>query len=38
MCEDLPEESNCVTIDPELTDSHGIPAPKISYRLGENSK
>jgi choline dehydrogenase-like flavoprotein len=37
ICEDLPEECNQVTLDPELTDSNGIPAPKISYRLGENS-
>lgn len=37
-CEDLPEEINRVTLDPELTDSHGIPAPKITYRLSENSE
>ena len=36
-CEDLPEESNTVSLDPELTDSDGIPAPKISYRVSENS-
>ena len=36
-CEDLPEECNTVTLDPTLTDSNGIPAPKITYRLGENS-
>ena len=36
--EDLPEEENCVTLDPDLTDGHGIPAPKINYRLGENSR
>ena len=38
ICEDLPEERNCVTLDPELKDSHGIPAPKINYRLSDNSK
>ena len=38
ICEDLPEEHNCVTLDPNLTDSHGIPAPRISYTLSENSK
>jgi choline dehydrogenase-like flavoprotein len=38
ICEDLPEEHNTVTLDPELKDAHGIPAPKITYRLGENSK
>jgi len=38
ICEDLPEEHNQVTLDPELVDSDGIPAPKISYRLSENSR
>src|SRR3546814_4733264 len=37
-CEDLPEEHNRVTLDPALTDSDGIPAPKITYRLSENSR
>ena len=35
--EDLPEEHNQVTLDANLTDSDGIPAPKISYRMSENS-
>jgi choline dehydrogenase-like flavoprotein len=38
ICEDLPEPHNRVTLDPELCDSDGIPAPKIEYRLGENSR
>src|SRR5262245_7855686 len=38
ICEDLPEECNRVTLDPELVDTDGIPAPKIDYRLGENSQ
>lgn len=38
ICEDLPEEINRVTLDPTLKDSDGIPAPKITYRLGENSQ
>ena len=38
ICEDLPEEHNTVTLDPELTDSDGIAAPKITYRLSENSR
>mgnify|MGYP005847813607 CR=1 FL=1 len=38
ICEDLPEEHNRVTLDPELTDAHGIPAPRIEYRLSENSE
>ena len=37
VTEDLPEEHNCVTLDPELTDSDGIPAPKIYYQIGENT-
>lgn len=36
--EDLPEETNTVTLDPTLVDGSGIPAPKITYRLGENSE
>ena len=36
--EDLPEEHNTVTLDPALTDSDGIPAPKITYRYSENSR
>ena len=38
ICEDLPEEHNTVTLDRTLTDSNGIPAPKIDYTLSENSR
>ena len=38
ICEDLPEAHNRVTLDPALTDSNGIPAPKVHYRLSENSE
>jgi choline dehydrogenase-like flavoprotein len=38
ICEDLPEAHNRVTLDPELVDGDGIPAPKIHYRLSENSR
>jgi choline dehydrogenase-like flavoprotein len=38
ICEDLPEPENRVTLDPELTDGNGIPAPRIQYRLSENSR
>ncbi len=38
ICEDLPEEHNTVTLDPELVDADGIPAPKIDYTLSENSR
>ena len=36
-CEDLPEPCNSVTLDATLTDSHGIAAPKVNYRLSENT-
>jgi choline dehydrogenase-like flavoprotein len=36
--EDLPEESNTVTLHPTLTDSDGIPAPKITYAHSEYSQ
>ena len=36
--EDLPEESNTVDLDPDLTDSSGIPAPRVRYRIGENTR
>jgi len=38
ICEDLPEPHNRVTLDPELVDGNGIPAPKINYQLSENSR
>jgi choline dehydrogenase-like flavoprotein len=37
ICEDLPEEHNRVTLDPVLTDSHGIPAPRVDYSISANS-
>ncbi|MDE0308147.1 MAG: GMC family oxidoreductase [Albidovulum sp.] len=38
VTEDLPEERNCVTLDKGLTDSDGIPAPKVAYRISENTR
>jgi hypothetical protein len=38
ICEDLPEEHNSVMLDQVLKDSSGIPAPKITYTLSENSR
>jgi choline dehydrogenase-like flavoprotein len=38
IVEDLPEKHNTVTLDADLTDAHGIPAPKINYTLSENSQ
>ena len=37
IMEDLPDPRNTVTLDPDLCDSNGIPAPKLTYRLSENS-
>jgi choline dehydrogenase-like flavoprotein len=36
--EDLPMEKNTVTIDPELTDSDGIPAPRITYEIDTDAR
>jgi choline dehydrogenase-like flavoprotein len=36
--EDLPEAHNRVLLDDRLVDSDGIPAPKVVYRLSENSR
>jgi choline dehydrogenase-like flavoprotein len=38
ITEDLADETNTVTLDPELTDAHGIPAPKVTYRVSDNSR
>jgi choline dehydrogenase-like flavoprotein len=38
MADDLPEPDNRVELDPELTDSDGIPAPKVIYSYSENTK
>jgi choline dehydrogenase-like flavoprotein len=35
--EDLPEESNQVLLDPEMTDTDGIPSPRLIYKVSENS-
>jgi choline dehydrogenase-like flavoprotein len=35
--EDLPEAHNRIELDPALTDSSGLPAPKVFYRLSKNS-
>ncbi|ASJ75810.1 GMC family oxidoreductase [Granulosicoccus antarcticus] len=38
VAEDLPEAHNRVTLDASLVDSDGMAAPKVEYRLGENTK
>lgn len=38
IAEDLPEETNQVSLDPDLTDSDGLPAPKITYKNSQNTR
>jgi len=38
ITEDLPEQHNRVTLDPDLKDTDGIPAPKIHYEFSDNSR
>lgn len=37
MAEDLPDEKNGVSLDPELTDADGMPAAKITYKVSQNT-
>ena len=37
ISEDLPREHNRVTLDRTLVDSDGLPAPKLEYRVDENT-
>ena len=37
IAEDLPEETNQVLLDESLTDSDGIPAPRLIYKNSENT-
>ncbi len=37
MGEDLPEETNRVTLDPKEHDLHGMPAAKVTYRFSQNT-
>ena len=36
--EDLPDPENRVTLSDSLTDSHGLAAPRITYRLSDHTK
>jgi choline dehydrogenase-like flavoprotein len=38
IAEDLPEPDNRIILDPELKDSSGLAAPRIQYRMSENSQ
>lgn len=35
--EDMPADDNRVTLDPHLVDRSGLPAPKLRYRISENT-
>lgn len=37
VSEDLPNVDNRIELDPTLTDSTGIPAPRVIYQRGENN-
>jgi len=36
--DDLPQERNRVELDPALTDSDGVPAPRVRYRIHDGSR
>ena len=36
--QDMPEDRNTVALDDALTDSSGIPAPRIDYRISSNTR
>jgi len=38
VTEDLPEPDNRVTLSTTVTDDAGIPAPKVDYRISENTR
>ena len=38
LADDLPEEGNRIVLDHNLSDPDGIPAPKLIYSFGENTK
>jgi choline dehydrogenase-like flavoprotein len=38
ISEDLPEAHNVVTLDDRLTDSNGVPSPRITYKVSANTR
>lgn len=38
VCEDIADPNNRITLDSDLADSDGVPAPKMAYVLSDNSK
>jgi choline dehydrogenase-like flavoprotein len=37
-CDDLPEGANRIALHATQTDRHGLPVPRMIYRVGENSQ
>lgn len=37
-CEDLPDERNFVSIDPQVTDRFGVPAARLHYTVEDNAE
>ncbi|MBY6683134.1 GMC family oxidoreductase [Rhodococcus sp. BP-316] len=38
IIEDLPDESNRVTLSTEMVDGSGLPAPKLTYKISEDTR
>lgn len=38
LAEDLPEDTNCVTLAEDLVDSSGLVAPKVTYTISANTR
>jgi hypothetical protein len=38
IAEDLPDPDNTVSLSPDLVDDDGLAAPKVTYRLAENTR
>ena len=38
FAEDLPDESNVVTLSTTVTDADGVPAPEVRYAMADNSR
>jgi choline dehydrogenase-like flavoprotein len=36
--QDMPEDTNTITLDDTLVDGHGIPAPRVHYKISENTR
>lgn len=38
LTEDLPDPNNRVTLDSDVVDAHGVPAPRVRYRRDDNNR